>query len=41
MTWSEFQKVLAGRSYTTVAGKAFRPRPLDLGPWRFLTPKFG
>ena len=31
------QRVLAGRSYTTVAGKAFRPRALDLGPWRFLT----
>ena len=26
------QKVLSGRSYTTVAGKAFRPRNLDLGP---------
>jgi iron(III) transport system permease protein len=31
------QKVLSGRSFTTVAGKAFRPRSLDLGPWRFLT----
>jgi iron(III) transport system permease protein len=31
------QRVLAGRSYTTVAGKAFRPRALDLGAWRFLT----
>lgn len=31
------QKILAGRSYTTVAGKAFRPRALNLGPWRFLT----
>jgi len=31
------QKVLSGRSYTTVAGKAFRPRNLDLGPWRWLT----
>lgn len=30
-------KVLSGRSYTTVAGKAFRPRPLRLGPWRFVT----
>ncbi len=36
MVWAQ-QKVLAGRSFTTVAGKAFRPRPLDLGPWRFLT----
>ena len=25
------QKVLSGRSYTTVAGKAYRPRNLDLG----------
>jgi len=25
------QKVLSGRSYTTVAGKAFRPRSLNLG----------
>ena len=31
------QKVLSGRSFTTVAGKAFRPRSLNLGPWRFLT----
>jgi iron(III) transport system permease protein len=30
-------RVLTGRSFTTVAGKAFRPRSLDLGPWRFLT----
>lgn len=31
------QRVLSGRSYTTVAGKAFRPRSLRLGRWRFLT----
>jgi iron(III) transport system permease protein len=31
------QRVLAGRSFTTVAGKAFRPRALDLGPWRWFT----
>jgi iron(III) transport system permease protein len=36
MVWMQ-QKVLSGRSFTTVAGKAFRPRPLNLGPWRFLT----
>lgn len=30
-------RVLSGRSYTTVAGKAFRPRPLRLGPWRWVT----
>jgi iron(III) transport system permease protein len=31
------QRVLAGRSFITVAGKALRPRALDLGPWRWLT----
>jgi iron(III) transport system permease protein len=31
------QRVLTGRSFITVAGKAFRPRALDLGPWRWLT----
>ncbi len=31
------QKIVSGRSYTTVAGKAFRPRPLNLGKWRFMT----
>jgi iron(III) transport system permease protein len=36
LVWMQ-QKVLSGRSFTTVAGKAFRPRPLNLGPWRFLT----
>jgi iron(III) transport system permease protein len=35
------QKVLSGRSYTTVAGKAFRPRSLDLGPWRWFTLALG
>jgi iron(III) transport system permease protein len=35
------QRVLSGRSYTTVAGKAFRPRDLDLGPWRWLTLALG
>lgn len=30
-------KVLTGRTFTTVAGKAFRPRALNLGPWRWLT----
>ncbi len=36
LVWAQ-NRVLSGRSYTTVAGKAFRPRPLRLGPWRFLT----
>jgi iron(III) transport system permease protein len=31
------QRLLSGRSFITVAGKAFRPRALDLGPWRWLT----
>src|SRR5437899_882755 len=35
------QKVLSGRSYTTVAGKAFRPRNLDLGAWRWFTFSLG
>ena len=30
-------KIIGSRSYTTVAGKAFRPRSLNLGPWRFMT----
>lgn len=36
MVWAQ-NRVLAGRSYTTVAGKAFRPRPLRLGAWRWFT----
>ena len=36
LVWLQ-QKVLSGRSYATVAGKAFRPRSLDLGPWRWFT----
>jgi iron(III) transport system permease protein len=31
------QQVLSGRSFVTVAGKAFRPRAVDLGRWRYLT----
>src|SRR5215468_8576543 len=31
------QRVLSGRSYTTVAGKAYRPRSLNLGRWRWFT----
>jgi iron(III) transport system permease protein len=34
------QRVLTGKSFITVAGKAFRPRALDLGPWRWLTLAF-
>src|SRR4051794_15627373 len=36
LVWLQ-QRVLTGRSYTTVAGKAFRPRSLDLGRWRWFT----
>ena len=36
LVWVQ-NRVLSGRSYTTVAGKAFRPRALRLGGWRFLT----
>ena len=31
------QRVLTGKSFITVAGKAFRPRALALGRWRWLT----
>jgi iron(III) transport system permease protein len=36
LVWLQ-QRVLAGRSFTTVAGKAFRPRALNLGRWRYFT----
>jgi iron(III) transport system permease protein len=36
LVWAQ-QRVLTGRSFATVAGKAFRPRSLDLGPWRWFT----
>jgi iron(III) transport system permease protein len=29
-------KALGGRAYTTVSGRGYRARPLDLGPWRWL-----
>ena len=29
--------VLAGRSFVTVTGKGFRPRPVRLGPWAIVT----
>lgn len=31
------RNVLAGRTFTTVTGKGYRPRPMDLGPWRWVT----
>ncbi len=36
LVWAQ-QRVLIGKSYATVAGKAFRPRALDLGPWKWFT----
>ena len=36
MVWAQ-QRVLSGKSFATVAGKAFRPRALDLGRWRWFT----
>ena len=39
MTGVYFQSRLSGQGsrYSTVTGKGFRPRPMDLGRWRFLT----
>ena len=36
LVWAQ-QRVLVGKSFATVAGKAFRPRSLNLGPWRWFT----
>jgi iron(III) transport system permease protein len=36
LVWAQ-QRVLVGKSFATVAGKAFRPRSLDLGLWRWFT----
>ena len=36
LVWVQ-QRVLSGKSFATVAGKAFRPRALNLGPWRWFT----
>ena len=36
LVWLQ-QRVLSGRSYTTVGGKAFRPGVVDLGRWRYFT----
>lgn len=36
LVWAQ-QRVLIGKSFATVAGKAFRPRSLNLGPWRWFT----
>ncbi len=31
------QRVLKGKSYVTVSGKAFKPRRIDLGHWKYVT----
>ncbi|MET0652964.1 MAG: iron ABC transporter permease [Hyphomicrobiaceae bacterium] len=36
LVWLQ-HRIMSRRSYTTVAGKAFRPALLNLGPWRYLT----
>jgi iron(III) transport system permease protein len=36
LVWAQ-QRVLSGKSFATVAGKAFRPRALNLGRWRWFT----
>lgn len=36
LVWAQ-QRILSGKSFATVAGKAFRPRPLNLGRWRWFT----
>jgi iron(III) transport system permease protein len=36
LVWLQ-HRVTSQRSYTTVAGKAFRPAQLRLGPWRYVT----
>ena len=36
LVWLQ-HRIVSRRSYTTIAGKAFRPALLNLGPWRYLT----
>jgi iron(III) transport system permease protein len=36
LVWLQ-QRVISGKSYITVAGKAFRPGVMKLGPWRYFT----
>ncbi|MBX9590779.1 MAG: iron ABC transporter permease [Hyphomonadaceae bacterium] len=36
LVWLQ-HSIVSSRSYTTIAGKAFRPAVLNLGPWRYLT----
>ncbi len=36
LVWAQ-QRIITGKSFATVAGKAFRPRQLNLGAWRWFT----
>ncbi len=36
LVWLQ-HRIVASRTYTTVAGKAFRPAVIKLGPWRYFT----
>ncbi len=31
-----YRRLIGGRSYATITGKAFRPRPMDVGRWRWV-----
>ncbi len=35
--WFQSRLASAGQRYSTVTGKGFRPRRIDLGPWRWVT----
>jgi len=35
--WFQSRLSSSGQRYSTVTGKGFRPRRIDLGPWRYLT----
>jgi iron(III) transport system permease protein len=35
--YAQSRLAYAGARYSTVTGKGFRPRTIDLGPWRYLT----
>src|SRR5581483_11167310 len=37
---SYYRLTARGDTYSTITGKAFRPRVLDLGAWRFITAGF-
>jgi iron(III) transport system permease protein len=35
--WFQSRLSSQGNKYATMTGKGFRPRPIDLGPWRYFT----